>query len=73
MSKTEKAPSWFSESLALAPQDGALTALPALPATIDAAATAAHVRAVLAGERALPEPIARQVACLLAARHPPEA
>lgn len=61
------------EALSLAPQDGALTALPALPATIDAAATAAHVRAVLAGERARPEPIARQVACLLAARHPPEA
>jgi anthranilate phosphoribosyltransferase len=55
-------------ALSVAPQDGALTTLPELPATIDAATTAAHIRAVLAGERALPEPIARQVACLLAVR-----
>ena len=42
-------------------QGGSLVALPELPA-IDAASTAAWIGAVLAGERPLPEPIARQVA-----------
>ncbi len=48
----------------VAPQEGVLVALPALPAAIDAATTAAHIRAVLAGQTPLPAPIARQVQCL---------
>jgi anthranilate phosphoribosyltransferase len=48
----------------VAPQEGVLVALPELPAAIDAATTAAHIRAVLAGQIPLPAPIARQVQCL---------
>ena len=51
----------------LAPQDGVLVELPVLPAGIDAASTAAHLRAVLAGDQPVPAPIAQQVACLWAA------
>jgi len=51
----------------LAPQDGVLVELPVLPAGIDAASTAAHLRAVLAGDQPVPAPIAQQVACLRAA------
>jgi anthranilate phosphoribosyltransferase len=49
----------------IAAQDGPLTQLPELPA-IDAASTAAYIRAVLDGELPLPTPIARQGACVLA-------
>ncbi|ACB34955.1 glycosyl transferase family 3 [Leptothrix cholodnii SP-6] len=56
------------EALSLAPQEGVLVELPALPVAIDAASTAAHIRAVLAGEIAVPEPIARQVDALCAAQ-----
>ena len=48
-------------------QDGVLVELPVLPAGIDAASTAAHLRAVLAGDQPVPAPIAQQVACLRAA------
>ncbi|MCB2001892.1 MAG: DNA-binding protein YbiB [Rhodoferax sp.] len=44
------------------PQAGSLDALPELPRDIDAASTAAYIRAVLAGERPVPQPIAAQVA-----------
>jgi len=44
-----------------AAQGGPLTALPDLPAGTDAAATAAYIRAVLAGTLPVPAPIARQV------------
>ena len=46
-------------------QGGPLTALPTLPATTEAASTAAYTRAVLSGELPVPEPIARQVEHLL--------
>ena len=46
-------------------QGGPLTALPTLPATTEAASTAAYTRAVLSGELPVPEPIARQVEQLL--------
>lgn len=46
-------------------QGGPLTALPTLPATTEAANTAAYTRAVLSGELPVPEPIARQVEHLL--------
>ena len=42
-------------------QTGALTALPSLPAAIDATSTAAYIRAVLDGSLPVPEPIALQV------------
>lgn len=51
----------------LAPQDGVLVELPVLPAGIDAATTAAHLREVLAGRQPVPAPIAQQLACLRAA------
>ena len=41
-------------------REGSLERLPDMPA-IDASATAAYIQQVLAGERAVPEPIARQV------------
>ena len=43
-------------------QAGPLTDLPTLPAAIDAATTAAYIRAVLAGAQPVPAPIAQQVA-----------
>ena len=46
-------------------QGGPLTELPTLPATTEAASTAAYTRAVLSGELPVPEPIARQVEHLL--------
>lgn len=46
-------------------QGGPLTALPELPASIDAASTAAYIRQVMAGSRAVPAPIAQQVAHIL--------
>ena len=48
----------------VAPQEGVLVELPALPDAIDAETTAAHLRTVLAGQIALPASIARQVQCL---------
>ena len=44
-----------------AAQDGPLTALPDLPKDTDATATAAYIRAVLAGSLPVPAPIAQQV------------
>jgi anthranilate phosphoribosyltransferase len=52
--------------LSIAPQDGVLTSVPALPAGIDALTTAVHIHAVLAGQAELPAPIARQVELLCA-------
>jgi anthranilate phosphoribosyltransferase len=54
------------EALSLAQQEGVLVELPMLPDAIDAASTATHIRAVLAGERPLPVPIAQQVDTLVA-------
>ncbi len=54
--------------LSLPGDEGPLTSLPSLPATIDAQATTVHIRAVLAGEAELPSPIQRQVDCLLRVR-----
>ena len=56
------------EALSIAPQDGVLTQLPVLPEAIDAASTAAHIRAVLGGAQPVPAPIAQQVVALVAAR-----
>jgi len=46
-------------------QSGPLTSLPNLPQAIDAASTAAYIRAVLAGTQPVPQPIAQQVAHIL--------
>jgi anthranilate phosphoribosyltransferase len=46
-------------------QAGSLATLPDLPKEIDAASTAAYVRAVLAGKSPVPAPIARQVEHIL--------
>jgi anthranilate phosphoribosyltransferase len=46
-------------------QTGSLHSLPELPQTIDAAATAAYIDAVLQGKKPVPAPIARQVECIL--------
>ncbi len=46
-------------------QKGTLASLPELPASTDAAETAAYIRRVLAGDVAVPGPIARQVECIL--------
>jgi anthranilate phosphoribosyltransferase len=46
-------------------QKGSLQSLPELPATTDAQATAAYTRAVLAGDLAVPAPVARQVEHIL--------
>lgn len=46
-------------------QSGTLATLPMLPAQIDAASTAAHIRAVLAGDIAAPPSIALQVEHIL--------
>ena len=46
-------------------QAGTLAALPDLPATLDAASTAAYIQSVMAGERPLPPSIARQVEHIL--------
>ncbi|MEX8494515.1 DNA-binding protein YbiB [Sphaerotilus sp.] len=53
-------------TLSVAPQEGVLVELPVLPAAIDAETTAAHIRAMLAGQVPVPAPIARQVQCLCA-------
>lgn len=54
--------------LGTAQTEGPLAQLPALPATIDAAATAGHIEAVLEGRIPAPAPIADQVALLLRVR-----
>ena len=46
-------------------QSGTLATLPELPTEIDAATTAAYIRQVLAGQQAVPAPIAQQVAHIL--------
>lgn len=46
-------------------QDGALSALPDLPKTLDPTGTAQYIRAVMAGDFPIPVPIARQVAHIL--------
>ena len=46
-------------------QTGTLAALPELPKSIDAARTAAYIRAVMAGEQPVPTPIALQVEYIL--------
>jgi anthranilate phosphoribosyltransferase len=48
-----------------AAQDGPLASLPDLPREVDAASTAAYIRAVLDGERPVPRPIAQQVEHIL--------
>jgi len=50
------------------PEEGSLLALPQLPEGIDAATTARHIEAVLAGHLPAPQPIVEQVACLVAAQ-----
>jgi hypothetical protein len=57
----------LDEALSRQPQEGVLTELPDLPDTADAAATAAYIRAVLQGDRALPASIGAQAQCLRAA------
>jgi anthranilate phosphoribosyltransferase len=56
------------DALSVEAQGGSLTTLPELPGGIDAAGTARTIRAMLGGELPVPEPIARQVRCLLALR-----
>ena len=61
-----RAPRWqaFVKGQALALQEGqsgSLSSLPDLPVAIDAASTAAYIRAVLDGAQPLPESIALQV------------
>jgi anthranilate phosphoribosyltransferase len=46
-------------------QEGPLTQLPDLPREVDADTTAAYIRAVLSGERPVPEPIQQQVEHIL--------
>jgi anthranilate phosphoribosyltransferase len=46
-------------------QTGTLVSLPDLPKEIDAESTAAYIRAVMAGDRPVPSPIAQQVAHIL--------
>jgi anthranilate phosphoribosyltransferase len=48
-----------------AAQSGSLANLPDLPTTTDPLATASYIRAVLAGQQPVPEPIARQVEHIL--------
>lgn len=59
---------WFKEGVGTMLFDadtGANTEVPVLPATVDAATTAAWIAAVLAGEVAIPLPILNQLACCL--------
>jgi anthranilate phosphoribosyltransferase len=58
----------MDDTLSVEAQGGSLTALPELPGGIDAAGTARTIRAMLDGEVPVPEPITRQVQCLLALR-----
>lgn len=54
------------DTASLSAQEGALGTLPALPEAIDAATTARHIEAVLAGHAPVPGPIAAQVRMLVA-------
>lgn len=56
------------DALSVEAQAGSLATLPELPGGIDAAGTARAIRAMLAGELPVPEPITRQVQCLMALR-----
>jgi anthranilate phosphoribosyltransferase len=56
------------DALSVEAQGGSLATLPELPGGIDAAGTARTIRAMLGGELPVPEPITRQVQCLLALR-----
>jgi anthranilate phosphoribosyltransferase len=58
----------LDEALSVDAQGGSLAVLPELPGEIDAAGTAATIRAMLDGRLPVPQPIARQVQCLLALR-----
>jgi anthranilate phosphoribosyltransferase len=54
-------------ALSRAPEEGVLTTLPDLPEGKDADITAQYIRAVMAGEHALPQSIAAQADCLIQA------
>jgi len=56
------------DALSVEAQGGSLATLPELPGGIDPAGTARTIHAMLGGELPVPEPIARQVQCLLALR-----
>ena len=58
----------LDDALSIEAQGGSLAELPELPAAIDAAGTAATIRAMLDGRLAVPRPIERQCRCLLALR-----
>jgi anthranilate phosphoribosyltransferase len=46
-------------------QEGVLAGLPVLPRSCDAATTAVYIQGVLSGEKPAPEPLARQVECIV--------
>lgn len=54
--------------LSLGAHEGVLRELPVLPRTCDAATTAHYIQSVLSGEKPAPEPLVRQVDCLLRTR-----
>lgn len=58
------------ESSSVAACEGVLTQLPELPRSIDAASTASYISAVLRQQLPTPEPIARQLECILRALAP---
>jgi len=58
----------LDEQLTIEGEGGSLAKLPELPPGIDAASTADTVRAMLGGTLPVPEPITRQVQCLMALR-----
>jgi anthranilate phosphoribosyltransferase len=58
----------LSEALSVPGQTGSLASVPDLPSDIDPATTARVITDMLAGRLAVPEPITRQVQCLLALR-----
>ena len=58
---------WAGEKINLQDhQAGPLTQVPDLPTQVDAASTARYIDAVLSARLPVPEPIARQVACVVA-------
>jgi anthranilate phosphoribosyltransferase len=58
----------LDEALTVEGESGSLAKLPDLPLAIDAATTAQAIRAMLDGALPVPDPITRQVQCLLALR-----
>lgn len=58
----------LDEALTVEGESGSLAKLPDLPQGIDAATTAQAIRAMLDGALPVPDPITRQVQCLLALR-----